>query len=543
MSEPPSEINVLRAALAAAEARAAAAEDELIQARAVVSASDAMIRHLQLQIAKLRREQFGHSAERHARLIEQLEMQLEDMETDLGQDRAKTDAAAAKTTVAAFERRRPARKPFPDHLPRERVVVEAPTSCTCCGSGRIVKMGEDITETLEVVPRQWKVIQTVREKFTCRDCEQISQPPAPFHPTPRGWAGPNLLAMVLFEKFGQHQPLNRQAERYAKEGVDISLSTLADQVGACAMALQPIHDLIRAHVLGAERLHADDTTVPLMAKGGTQTARLWTYLRDDRPFAGGAPPAALYYFSTDRRMEHPTRHLAGWTGILQADAYGGYNGVYDAARKPAPVFSALCWSHARRKFFELADIKATARKGKRVAEEISPIALDAVKRIDTIFDAERAITGLSAAARRDVRQQVIAPMVQDLHDWMQAERARMSKHNPVAKAINYMLDEDGRWDAFARFLDDGRICLTNNAAERALRGVALGRKAWLFAGSPRGGERAAFMYSLIVTAKMNDVDPQAWLADTLAHMPNMPLSRLTELLPWNWKRSTIEKAA
>ncbi len=543
MSEPPSEIEVLRAALAAAEARAAAAEDELIQARAVVSASDAMIRHLQLQIAKLRREQFGHSAERHARLIEQLEMQLEDLETDLGQDRAKTGAAVAKTTVAAFERRRPARKPFPEHLPRERVVVEAPASCTCCGSTRIVKMGEDITETLEVVPRQWKVIQTVREKFTCRDCEKISQPPAPFHPTPRGWAGPNLLAMVLFEKFGQHQPLNRQAERYAKEGVEISLSTLADQVGACTVALQPIHDLIRAHVLSAERLHADDTTVPLMAKGGTQTARLWTYLRDDRPFAGGAPPAALYSFSTDRRMEHPTRHLAGWAGILQADAYGGYNGVYDAARKPAPVFSALCWSHARRKFFELADIKATARKGKRGAEEISPIALDAVKRIDAIFDVEREITGMSAAARRDVRQQVTAPMVQDLQDWMRAERARMSKHNPVAKAINYMFDEDGRWDAFTRFLDDGRICITNNAAERALRGVALGRKAWLFAGSPRGGERAAFMYSLIVTAKMNDVDPQAWLADVLARLSDMPLSRLPELLPWNWKPSTIAKAA
>ena len=543
MSETPLEIAVLRAALAAAEARAAAAEEELTQARAVVSASDAMIRHLQLQIAKLRREQFGHSAERHARLIEQLEMQLEDLETDLGQDRAKTDAAVAKTTVAAFERRRPARKPFPDHLPRERVVVEAPTSCTCCGSGRIVKMGEDITETLEVIPRQWKVIQTVREKFTCRDCEKISQPPAPFHPTPRGWAGPNLLAMVLFEKFGQHQPLNRQAERYAKEGVEISLSTLADQVGACAAALQPIHDLIRTHVLGAERLHADDTTVPLMAKGGTQTARLWTYVRDDRPFAGGAPPAALYSFSTDRRMEHPTRHLAGWTGILQADAYGGYNGVYDAARKPAPVLSALCWSHARRKFFELADIKATARKGKRVAEEISPIALEAVKRIDAIFDVEREITGLNAAVRHDVRQRLVRPMVEDLHDWMRAERARMSKHNPVAKAINYMLDEDGRWAAFSRFLDDGRICLTNNAAERALRGVALGRKAWLFAGSSRGGDRAAFMYSLIVTAKMNDVDPQAWLADVLARLPEMPMSRLQELLPWNWKHSTITKAA
>lgn len=543
MLEPPSEIAILRAALAAAEARAAAAEEELTQARAVVSASDAMIRHLQLQIAKLRREQFGHSAERHARLIEQLEMQLEDLETDLGQDRAKTDATVAKTTVAAFERRRPARKPFPDHLPRERVVVEAPTSCTCCGSARIVKMGEDITETLEVIPRQWKVIQTVREKFTCRDCEKISQPPAPFHPTPRGWAGPNLLAMVLFEKFGQHQPLNRQAERYEKEGVEISLSTLADQVGACTAALQPIHDLIRAHVLGAERLHADDTTVPLMAKGGTQTARLWTYVRDDRPFAGGAPPAALYSFSTDRRMEHPTRHLAGWTGLLQADAYGGYNGVYDAARKPAPVLSALCWSHARRKFFELADIKATARKGKKVAEEISPIALDAVKRIDAIFDVEREITGLGAAARQEVRQRVVRPMVNDLHDWMRAERARMSKHNPVAKAINYMFEEEGRWEAFTRFLDDGRICLTNNAAERALRGVALGRKAWLFAGSPRGGDRAAFMYSLIVTAKMNDIDPQAWLADVLARLPDTPLSRLPELLPWNWKQSPIPKAA
>ena len=543
MSETPSEIVVLRAALAAAEARAAAAEEELTQARAVVSASDAMIRHLQLQIAKLRREQFGHSAERHARLIEQLEMQLEDLETDLGQDRAKTDAAVAKTTVAAFERRRRARKPFPEHLPRERVVVEAPAACTCCGSTRIVKMGEDITETLEVIPRQWKVIQTVREKFTCRECEKISQPPAPFHPTPRGWAGPNLLAMVLFEKFGQHQPLNRQAERYAKEGVEISLSTLADQVGACAVALQPIHDLIRTHVLGAERLHADDTTVPLMAKGGTRTARLWTYVRDDRPFAGGAPPAALYSFSTDRRMEHPTRHLAGWTGILQADAYGGYNGVYDAARKPAPVLSALCWSHARRKFFELADIKATARKGRPIAEDISPIALEAVKRIDAIFDVEREITGLTAEVRHEARQRLVRPMVEDLHDWMRAERARMSKHNPVAKAINYMLDEDGRWAAFSRFLDDGHICLTNNAAERALRGVALGRKAWLFAGSSRGGDRAAFMYSLIVTAKMNDVDPQAWLADVLARLPDMTLSRLPELLPWNWQRGLIVKAA
>jgi len=549
MSETVSEIAALRAALAAAEARASAAEGalvaakgELTQVQAIVSASEDMIRHLRLQIAKLRREQYGQSAERHARLIEQLEMQLEDIETDIEQDRAKADAAA-KTSVTAFQRRRPARKPFPEHLPRERVVIEVPTSCTCCGSARIVKMGEDITETLEVIPRQWKVVQTVREKFTCRDCEKISQPPAPFHPTPRGWAGPNLLAMVLFEKFGQHQPLNRQAERYAKEGVEISLSTLADQVGACAVALQPIHDLIRAHVIGAERLHADDTTVPLLAKGGTRTARLWTYLRDDRPFGGGAPPAALYYFSTDRRKEHPIRHLTGWTGILQADVYGGYNDLYRHNHKPAPVLRALCWSHARRKFFELADIKATARKGRSVAEEISPVALEAVKRFDAIFDVEREFNGLTAEARHDARQRLVRPMVSDLHDWLRTERARMSKHNPVAKAINYMFEEDGRWEAFTRFLDDGRICLTNNAAERALRSVALGRKAWLFAGSPRGGDRAAFMYSLIGTAKINDLDPQAWLADVLARMPDMPLSRLPELLPWNWSRTLQRKAA
>ena len=551
MSDAASEIATLRAELAAQTARAQAAERDLAQARALASCTDAMIQELKLEIAKLRRDRYGISSERRARLIDQLELQLEELEAAATEDAMAVEQARAadKTgTVRAFTRRKPVRKPFPEHLPRERVVIEAPTSCACCGSDRIVKMGEDVTDTLEVIPRQWKVIQTVREKFTCRACEKISQPPAPFHPTPRGWAGPNLLAMVLFEKFGQHQPLNRQAERYAKEGVEISLSTLADQVGACAVALQPIQALIRAHVLGAERLHADDTTVPLLAKGGTQTARLWTYLRDDRPFGGGAPPAALYHFSTDRRKEHPTRHLAGWTGILQADAYGGYNDLYHASHKPAPVLSALCWSHARRKFFELADIKAAvfkngARKGRSVAEEISPIALEAVKRFDAIFDAEREINGLTTEARYDARQRLVRPMVQDLHDWLRSERAQMSKHNPVAKAINYMFEEEGRWEAFTRFLDDGRICLTNNAAERALRGIALGRKAWLFAGSPRGGDRAAFMYSLIVTAKMNDIDPQAWLADVLDRLPDMPLSRLPELLPWHWKAKHMAQAA
>lgn len=541
MSDAASEIARLRTALAESEARAEIAESELAQARAVVSTSEAMIKHLRLEIAKLRREQYGHSSERRARLIEQMELQLEELEAAATEDEIAATKLAKTTTVAEFERRRPARKPFPDHLPRERVVLEAPTACACCGSDRIVKMGEDVTETLEVIPRQWKVIQTVREKFTCRQCETISQPPAPFHPTPRGWAGPNLLAMILFEKFGQHQPLNRQAERYAREGVELSLSTLADQVGACAAALAPIHALIRTHVLAAERLHGDDTTVPLLAKGGTRTARLWTYVRDDRPFAGGAPPAALFHFSRDREMAHPNRHLAGWQGVLQADAYGGYNDLYRGDRDPGPVSSALCWSHARRKFFELADIKGNVRKGKP-AHDISPVALEAVARIDAIFDIERQINGLDATSRLEVRQRLSRPLVDELHHWMQTERDTMSRHNPVGKAIDYMFRKD-RWDAFTRFLEDGRVCLTNNAAERALRGVALGRKSWLFAGSERGGDRAAFMYSLIVTAKMNDIDPQAWLADVLARLPDMAASQVPDLLPWNWKSSDIRQAA
>jgi transposase len=534
MSDTASEIAGLRAALAAAEARAEAAEADLAETRAVVSCSEAMIKELRLEIAKLRREQYGRSSERRARLIDQLELQLEELEVAATEDALAAEQAAAKTTaVRAFERRKPVRKPFPEHLPRERVVIEAPCACSCCGSSRIVKMGEDVTETLEVIPRQWKVIQTVREKFTCRDCERISQPPAPFHATPRGWAGPNLLAMILFEKFGQHQPLNRQAERYAREGVELSLSTLADQVGACTVALEPIHALIRAHVLVADRLHGDDTTVPLLARGGTRTARLWTYVRDDRPFAGGAPPAALFYFSPDREKTHPNRHLAGWQGVLQADAYGGYNDLYRDDRKSGPVTSALCWAHARRKFFELADIAGNVRKGKP-AHQISPVALEAVRRIDALFDIERDINGLDAAARLEVRQRLSAPLVASLHDWMLHQHSQMSRHNPVAKAINYLFEKEGRWPAFTRFLDDGRVCLTNNAAERALRGVALGRKSWLFAGSERGGHRAAFIYTLIVTAKMNDIDPQAWLADVIARLPNIPVSRVHELLPWNW---------
>ena len=389
------------------------------------------------------------------------------------------------------------------------------------------------------MPRQWKVIQTVREKFSCRACETIAQPPAPFHVTPRGFAGPSLLAMILFEKFGQHQPLNRQSERYAREGVDLSLSTLADQVGACAAALLPLYRLVERHVLSAERLHGDDTTVPILAKGQTVKGHIWTYVRDDRPFGGRDPPAGLYYASRDRRQEHPTRHLQNFTGILQADAYSGYNELYGASRAQGPVTSALCWAHARRQFFELADIAASARAGKNAAA-ISPIALEAVRRIDALFDIERGINGQSGEDRLRVRQEQSATVLTALEAWLREQRARLSNSSAVAKPIDYMLR---RWDRFARFIEDGRICLTNNAAERALRGFALGRKSWLFAGSERGADRAALMATLIMTAKLNDVDPQAWLADVLARIAGIPQSGLHELLPWSWKNSHLRSAA
>jgi transposase len=418
VSPLPDDIEALKALLASATRRADEAEAKLANAHARESATEAVIAHLKLQIAKLRREQYGASAERTRRLLDQMELQLEDLEADAAQDDLAADVAAEKTaTVTAFERKRPARKPFPEHLPRERVVVPAPCSCPACGSSQLSKLGEDVTETLEVIPRAWKVVQTVREKFSCRDCETITQPPAPFHVVPRGWAGPSFLAMLLFEKYGQHQPLNRQAERFAREGVPLSTSTLADQVGAAAFALMPLYRLIEAHVLAAERLHGDDTTVPVMAKVKTDTARLWVYVRDDRPFAGTDPPAALFHYSRDRRGEHPRAHLSSWSGILQADAYGGYGELYAPGRMPAPVLEAGCFAHARRKFFELADVASAARKKSRGDHTgmIYPIALEAVQRIDALFDVERGINGKDAAERFAVRQDLSAPLMTELH--------------------------------------------------------------------------------------------------------------------------------
>ena len=524
------DIDALRAALAAERAARQSAE-----ARA--TGAEAMIAHLKLLIARLQRDRFGPTSERGRRLLDQLELQLEELEADAAE--ADAEPVEPPRPVSNPVRTRAVRGPLPAHLPRERVVIPGPTACPCC-NGRLVKLGETITETLEVIPRQWKVVQTVREKFSCRTCETITQPPAPFHPIARGRAGPELLAMILEAKFGQHLPLNRQSEGYALEGIHLDVSTLGGWVGACTAALAPLLALIRQHVLAAERLHGDDTTVSVLApthaasrmgtraKGRTSIGRLWTYVRDDRPFAGPEPPAAVFFYSPDRGGEHPRRHLESYAGVLQADAYAGFNELYLPGRLPGTITEAACWAHGRRKFFVLAEVAK------------APLAIEAVRRIDLIFDVERDINGLEPVQRHAVRQERVVPLVTELETWMRAERARLSRHNDVGRAMDYMLK---RWPAFARFLDDGRICLTNNAAERALRGIALGRKSWLFAGSDRGGIRAADVYTLIVTAKLNNVDPRAWLADVLRRIASHPVSRLDELLPWNYHKPVRELAA
>ena len=416
----------------------AALKAELAVARAKASEDMALIAAQKLQIAKLERQIYGQRSERSARLIDQLSLAFEELEASATEDELAAEQAVAKTTtVAGFRRKRPERDTFPEHLPHERVVIEASTACACHGGARLRKLGEDVTRTLETTPRQWKVIETVREKFSCRDCEKITQAPAPFHVVARGWAGPSLLAMIVFEKFGQHQPLNRQAERHALEGVPIALSTMADAVGSVRAALDPLRRLVEAHVMAAERLHGDDTTVPVLAKGKTDTGRCWVYIRDDAPFGGAGPPAAIFYYSRDRRGEHPRTHLAGYTGILQADAYDGYNRLYLADRKPGQIREATCWAHARRPFFTMADIEANARRRAAGKKEIplSPIAIEVVRRIDALFAIERSINGKSAKERLAVRQASSRPLVDALASYMREQVAKLSRGHDLAKAV------------------------------------------------------------------------------------------------------------
>ena len=497
-------------------------------AQAEAQARALEVEKLKFMIARLRHERFGASSERAARLIDQLELQLADLEENVAEIEAASEAAGVSgSEVAGFIRSKPARRPLPHHLARERIVYPAPSVCPCCG-GTLRKLGEDVTESLEHVPASWKVIQHVREKFSCRSCEAITPPPAPSHPIARARAGPGLLAHVLFSKYGLHLPLHRQSAAYAREGIDLDVSTLADWVGAAAATLMPLVEVIHAHVLAAERIHADDTTIPVLAKGKTHTGRLWTYVRDDQPFGGPEPPAAVFFYSRDRGGEHPERHLAGYAGLMQADAYAGFNRLYQAGRKPGPIIEAACWSHARRKLYELAQLKQ------------APIAIAAVARIDALFAIERDINGASPEQRLSVRHQRSRPLLVALETYLREQRARLSGKSDTAKAIDYSLK---RWPALTRFLDDGRICLSNNAAERALRGIAVGRHNWTFAGSDEGARRAAAVYTLIETAKLNSIDPRAWLADVLARLPDHPAKHIADLMPWNWQLQSRVAAA
>lgn len=479
------ELAVARDLAEKAQANALNAEAEAARVRAINADLLARNAHLELMNEKMRRDKYGASSERSRRLIDQLELTFEELEADAAEAESLGAIAAAKaTTVTAFTRVRSTRRDFDPGLPREQVVIPAPEVCPCCGSADLSYLPADITETLEKVPARHKVIQTVREKVSCRRCEKISQPPAPFHVTPRGMFGPHFLASLVFQKYGLHQPLNSQRDRLESEGISLSLSTLADQIGAVSVATRPLFLLIEVHVLAAERLHGDDTTVPRLAKYKTDVARIWNYVRDDRPFGGPAPPAVLCYYSRTRKGEHPRGHLAGCTGILQVDRYAGFNDMFRDGWADKPMTRANCWAHARRQFFELADVARQLKRQKGGVRLVSPLAKEALEWIDQIFAIEREINGLTACERLSVRQERVAPLIQALETWMREKRGILSCHDAVAKAIAYLLND---WAGFTTFLADGRICLTNNAAERELRSLARGRKAWLFVGSDRGG--------------------------------------------------------
>jgi transposase len=505
----PHNVTALRSLLLQREDAHAA---ELTAARNGLQEQALRIEQLKLRLARLLRQRFGASSEKLRSAIDQLELLLGELEEEI----AETTPAEAEPPAAPTEtpRRKPARRPLPETLPRDVVEHAAPCACPRCG-GTLRALGEDVTEVLDYVPGAFRVTRHVRPKLSCRACESIAQAPVPSLPIARGLAGPGLLAHVLVAKFCDHLPLYRQAEIYARAGVDLDRSTLADWVGQTARLVRPLVEAVGGHVMAAERVHADDTTVPVLdpGRGKTKTGRLWSYVRDDRPFAGKAAPAVLYCYSPDRKGEHPRTHLGPFRGILQADGYAGYAGLYERG-----VTEAACWAHARRKFF---DVHAATQ---------SPLAYEALQRIAALYAIEATIRGQSADSRVNVRTARSAPLFTDLRAWLEKSQARISGKSDLAGAIRYTLT---RWTALTLVLRDGRACLDNNAAERAMRPMTLGRKNWLFAGSDAGGERAAAIYSLTETAKLHALDPEDYLRQVLERIADHPVKRVHELLPWN----------
>uniref|UniRef100_E6PCP2 Transposase of ISCARN48, IS66 family n=1 Tax=mine drainage metagenome TaxID=410659 RepID=E6PCP2_9ZZZZ len=486
---------------------------ELITKDAQLLSYSVEIETLKLQILKLRRMQFGNKSEKRAQQIEQLELWVEELESAEAQRSCELTEQAGTTRTPSVPKQRRA---FPAHLPRETQTI-APQQSRCPGcDGELKHLGEDVTEILELEPVRFKVIRQVRTKLACAHCDTIVQAPAPTRPIERGMAGPGLLAHVLVGKYADHLPLYRQAEIYAREGVELDRTLLAQWVGNINALLTPLTDALRAHVFSAEVVHADDTPIPVLApgRGKTKTGRLWTYVRDERPAAGEAAPAVWFAYTPDRKGEHPQRHLADFTGVLQADGYAGYSKLYDGGQ----VREAACWAHVRRKFVDLHELHK------------SPVAAQMLDRIGALYAIEQAIRGRPPEERRAVRQERSRPALDAMHGWLQATLATLSQKSAMAKAIRYALT---RWDALIRYCDDGRIEIDNNAAERALRCVALGRKNFLFAGSDAGGERAAAIYSLLGSAKLNGYNPEAFLREVLTRIADHPINQIAELLPWN----------
>ncbi len=477
--------------------------------RTTVVHHEALIDKLQLQLARLRRMQFGRASEKLSQEIEQLELLIEELET--------AAPRAAESTPPSMEAlpEKPQRRPLPEHLPRETEVHAAACACPTCG-GALQPIGEDVAEMLEYVPSHFKVIRHVRPKHVCRACERVVQAPAPARPIARGLAGPGLLAHVLVSKYADGLPLYRQSEIYARDGVTLDRSTMADWVGGCLPRLQPLVERLAQTVMAAGKLHADDTPIRVLSPGAgkTRTGRMWVYVRDDRPWAGATPPAVLFRYTPDRRGEHPQRHLKDFSGILQADGYAGFQHLYDGQR----VFEAACMAHVRRKFFDF--FEATQ----------SPIAAEALQRIRALYAIESDLKGQPADQRSTVRQSHAGPLLDDFKHWLQQTERTLSKKAELAKAIRYALT---RWPALTRYVGDGTIEIDNSAAERALRTVAMTRKNFLFLGSDAGGERAAAVYSLIGTARLNGLDPEAYLRHVIQRMTDQPDVKLDDLLPWN----------
>ena len=493
-------------------------------ARDAVSAR-AEIARLKFQLARYRRAEFGRSSEKLARETEQLELAIEALETDQAERLASAAHEAAAIVESVAEAQKPARRPLPEHLPREEVMHRAGPACPSCG-GALRRIGEDATETLDYVPGRFKVVRHVREKLSCRTCDTVVAAPAPDHAIARGRAGAGLLAHILVSKYDDHLPLYRQAEIFAREGVGLETSTLSGWVGATAAALKPLVDALAAEIMASDTLHVDDTPVPVLAPGTgkTKTGRLWVYVRDERPFAGARPPAALFRYSADRKGEHPRTHLKAFTGVIHADGYAGFNELFAGNR----ITEAACWAHVRRKFF---DVHAATG---------SPIAKQALDRIGDLYKIDKTIAGLPPDVRRGERQQRSKPIAEALAAWAETTLRRLSRKSELAKAFRYMRS---RWKALLRCFDDGRLALDNNPAERALRCVAIGRKNYLFAGSDAGGHRAAAIYSLIETAKLNRRNPQHYLADVLARIADHPARKIADLLPWNWTPADLQRAA